>query len=185
MTEIINRTITEFDGVRPTAFTFGVQKLPNVSFFCQSASLPPMQLGTANFDTPLINIPVAGDKLVFDSLTIKFQIQENFQNYLELYNWMVILGFPQDRAQYGERNVRARTRADVERPPVRKSDIEDYSDATLTVYSSDNNPVISWRFIDCFPVRLEAIEFDTTDKTGDIMIGQATFAYRQYEPAVV
>lgn len=185
MTEIINRTITEFDGLRPTAFTFGVQKLPNVSFFVQSASLPPMGLGIANFDTPLVNIPLTGDKLTFDTLTIRFQIQENFQNYLELYNWMVILGFPQDRAQFGEKNPRARTRPDVSRPPLRKNDLEDYSDATLTVFSSDNNPVISWRFIDCFPIRLEALEFDSTERSGDIMIGQATFAYRQYEPAVV
>jgi hypothetical protein len=180
----INRSITELNGLRPTAFTFAVQMLPSVSFFCQSASIPTMALGSAILPTPLVDIPTPGDKLTFGELTIKFQIQENFANYMELFSWMVTLGFPQDNAQFATKNIYARSRGDS-RPAVRKSDIEDYSDATLTVYTADNNPVAEFRFADCFPIRLEGLDFSSTNESGEYMIGTATFVYRQFTPVIL
>ena len=48
---------TTYDYLRPNAFRFVVKDLPHVSYACQSANLPSIQLGFAVQPTPFIDIP--------------------------------------------------------------------------------------------------------------------------------
>ena len=89
----------ELDYMRPNAFKFMIHNLPNVSYFCQAANIPEINLPPADQATPLVDIPHPGDKLQFGSLMIRFLIQENMLNYKELYDWLIGLGFPEDRKQ--------------------------------------------------------------------------------------
>ena len=54
-----------YDYLRPNAFRFGVKDIPNVSFTCQSANIPDIQLGYAVQPTPFVDIPTIGDKINF------------------------------------------------------------------------------------------------------------------------
>ena len=95
-----NRQPTDLDYLKPNGFKFTVNTLPNVSYFCQSANIPSLSIGFVDYQNPLISIPFPGEKLYFSDLTIKFLIQENMENYVELYNWLVGLGAPEDKSQY-------------------------------------------------------------------------------------
>jgi hypothetical protein len=82
------------DYLRPNAFRFSIKDLPGVSFTCQSANIPDLQLGFATQPTPFTDVPLVGDKLNFGEFTVRFLISEDMSNYLEMYRWLVALGFP-------------------------------------------------------------------------------------------
>ena len=175
------------DFLRPNGFYFLVQNLPQVTYFCQAANIPGINLGFAVQPTPFINIPKPGEKIDFGELTIKFLIQETMANYIELYNWIIALGFPENHNQFQSRFGGASTitpEGNVSptgsRPGTRASDAAEYSDATLIALDSNYNPVVEFTFKDCFPVGLTGIEFDVSTGDTQYFAAQAVFRYRMF-----
>lgn len=164
--------------LKPNSFKFMIHRLPNVEYFCQSANIPKLTLGSARQPTPFVDIPHVGDKLEFDSLNLTFMIDETMNNYIELYNWMVGIGFPKSHSQFA---------ALVNNPSTKFSGSEVmlesnvYSDASLFVLDSNNNPVVEVRFYDLFPSSVEGLDFDLRIPTVDYFTGIATFSYKLYE----
>ena len=161
--------------LKPNGFRFQIHALPNVSFFCSSANIPDMTLGTATVPTPLIDLHEPGEKIVFGELSIRFLIQENMQNFKEIYDWLVGLGFPEDHEQYAD--------FDASRKVITKNKNfnGNFSDATLFILDSNSNPNISILFQDAYPVALGGLEFEVSSGNTDYFIGIATFRYRQYK----
>ena len=60
-----------------------------------------------------------------------------------------------------------------------------YSDATLTVMSSLNNPILRVKFFNCFPITLSDIIFDSAQSADDIISADGVFMfdYFNFEPA--
>ena len=56
-----------------------------------------------------------------------------------------------------------------------------YSDGTLTILDSSNNPSNNIIFKDLFPISVEALDFDITSSAVEFFIGIATFKYRTFE----
>ena len=73
----INRQPTKLDYSSPTQFKFNIVQLPKVEYFTTEVNLPGITLGDAIFPTPFTDIPVMGDKITFDNLTVGF-IKINF-----------------------------------------------------------------------------------------------------------
>ena len=76
----------------PLGFRFIVDKLPNVNYFCQSAGPPAVALTELSLPNPLLNLPFAGTKLDYSPFDIRFRVDEDMKNYLEIYDWLVGLG---------------------------------------------------------------------------------------------
>ena len=171
--------------LRPNAFRFSIKNLPSVAFTCQSANLPSLSLGFTSQPTPFLDIPHVGDKNVFGDFTIRFLITEDMSNYIELYEWLVALGFPTDYNQYrnftGERLNRFPFVKDASGAPISVA----YSDATLTILDSNNVPKTNINFKDVFPVSVEALDFDITSSSVDYFVGIASFKYKQFEIEVL
>lgn len=166
---------TTLNYLKPNGFQFNIDTLPNVSFFCQAASIPNMSLTTAYVPSPLVDFTVPGTNITYDELTVKFIVQENFQNYIELHDWMVGLGFPEERGQYKQfKQARGGTEKGF-------SSSGDYSDATLVVLDSDLNPSMEIKFMDCYPIALQGLEFDISDGNATYLTAQATFKYTLYK----
>ena len=53
-----------------------------------------MTLGVAEQPTYLKDIPVPGDKIEFQDFTLRFIVDENLENYMEMQKWIRGLGFP-------------------------------------------------------------------------------------------
>ena len=172
---------TVYNFLRPNAFKFVIKDLPHVAYTCQSANLPSVQNGFAVQPTPFVDLPRIGDKLNYSEFNIRFLISEDMVNYIELLEWLIALGFPNDYGQYsgfvGERLNRFPFTSTV------NGDTEPaaYSDGTLTILDSSNNPKTNIIFKDLFPIAVEALDFDITSASVEFFIGIATFKYRTFE----
>ena len=185
----IDRQPTKLDYASPTQFKFGINQLPKVEFFTVGANIPAINLGDAMFPTPFKDIPVMGDKLTYDNLSITFIVDEFLENYQSIHEWMTAIGFPKNRKQFSD------FRANVSNAPIStqgtSQDIGDvqpvtgvnalFSDATLTILSNKNNPILNVFFRDLYPVVLGALEYTQTATDVEYMTSTVDFAYQIYE----
>lgn len=176
-----NSLPTTYDYLRPNAFRFSVKDIPNVSFTCQSANLPQLALGFASQPTPFTDIPRIGDKLEFGEFTIRFLISEDMSNYLELYNWLVALGFPKDYTQFDALIKNRPSRFPFKVNQRGESEVLAYSDATLTILDSTNTPKVNIIYKDIFPISLEGLDFDIASAGVEYFTAIASFKYTLFE----
>ena len=185
----LSRQPTKLDYASPTQFKFSINQLPKVEFFTVSANIPDLTLADVVIPTPFKPIPVLGQNLTYGNLNITFIVDEFFENYRELHEWLTGIGFPKDRKQFSEFRSNTANRGTASPTPVAdvgkvgKSipDASMFSDATLTILSNKNNPIVEVRFANMYPVSLGALEF--TQQAGDVeyLTVQADFTYQIYE----
>ena len=77
---------TNLNQLNVVSFETNFLRMPSVSYFCQRVNIPGITLSNTIQSTPFANIPIEGDILEFEDLTIGFIVDEDMQNYLELYN---------------------------------------------------------------------------------------------------
>ena len=177
----------KLDYASPTQFKFGIHQLPKVEFFTLSANVPGITAGVVTRATPFKDIPLVGDKLTYENLSITFQIDEYLENYVSLHNWMKGIGFPTDRQEFRTyRDVTSNTPAGGKEPSIdlvgsATPDRALYSDAYLMVLSNKNNPIVEVNFQNVFPVSLGALEFTQSVTDIEYMTATAEFAYQIYE----
>lgn len=171
--------VTNF--LRPNAFRFVIKEIPKVAYTCQSANLPAVQLGFTQQPTPFIDIPRVGDKLTYNELAIRFLISEDMTNYLEIFDWLVAIGFPNDYTQISRFSGERLSRFPFVRNRHDQIEAMLYSDATLTILDSNNIPKTNIIFKDLFPMSIEALDFDITSASVDYFVGAASFKYKTFE----
>ena len=187
---MLSRQPTELDYADPSKFLFKCNKLPKVEFFTTQVNLPGVNLGDVVIPTPFKELPVQGHTLTFENLQLQFMVDEKLENYIELHQWLVGIGFPKSRNQFSSfrtRNANAFPGDPVVNTGSATTDNnavgvqQMYSDATLTITSSKNNPTVEVRFSDIYPVSLSALQFD--QQVGDTTYLTATvdFSYTLYE----
>ena len=99
-TSPLNRQPTKLDYTSPTQFRFIINQLPKVEYFTVAGNIPGLTLDEIDLGTPLKNIPLMGNKLTYEDLTITFIVDEDLQNYIEMHTWLTSIGFPKDRSQF-------------------------------------------------------------------------------------
>ena len=156
----------------PLGFNFSIKKLPNTNYFVQSCNVPTVQMGDAVLATPFVNIPTIGDRIAYAEFQLAFKVDEDMKNYIELYDWMLQLGFPEDFAQ--SKNIYEKQRQ------VDFMADGPYSDATLTILNSAMNPNVEVIFEDAYPIALSDLQFSTTAGSVDYIECQATFRYKLF-----
>ena len=185
----VARQPTKLDYASPTQFKFTINQLPKVEFFTVSANIPDITLSDVVIPTPFKPIPVLGQNLTYGNLSITFIVDEFLENYRELHEWLTGIGFPKDRKQFSEFRSNTANRGTASATPVQDvgkvgksvSDSAMFSDATLTVLSNKNNPIVEVRFSSMYPVSLGALEFSQQASDVEYMTVQADFTYQLYE----
>ena len=163
----------------PVGFKLVLTKTPKVDFLCQSANIPQISMGTAIQPSYLKDIPVPGDKVLYDDLTVSFLVDEKMENYLAIHKWITGLGYPESQGQYDQlRKDDNRTNRGV----VDKGDPRyfEFSDATLQVLNSNYKPSVLINFKDAFPTSLSTLDFDVTTRDYNYFTAQVTFKYTIY-----
>ena len=169
----------ELDYLRPNGFKFQIHNIPNVSYFCQAANIPEINLPNAIQPNPLVDIPHPREILEFGQLIIRFLIQEDMANYKELYDWLIGLGFPESHKQYKEYGKTQEYRfPDID--STKQQSLAQYSDATLFLLDSNNNPITQIMFRDLFPISLQGLDFEISSGNTDYMVGIGIFRYKDY-----
>ena len=188
----IQRQPTKLDYASPTQFKFGIHQLPKVEFFTTTATVPAIALSDVIIPTPFKSIPMQGDQLTFDNLTVNFIVDEFLENYLSLHEWMTAIGFPKNRKQFSDfKTNTSNTPATVRSGASTSTDIGDvqkpspnnalFSDATLTILSNKNNPIVNVLFRDLYPVAMSALEYDQAATDVEYLSASVDFAYQIYE----
>jgi len=168
----LNRTPDSIDLLQPSKFILTFNRLPAVQYFCQEANVPGVSVGNAEFNTPLVDVPIVGNKLSYNEFTVRFMIDEKINSWNQLYNWMLAIASPknlEDRATYNQLQNQNTVKPSL------------YSDANLTIMSALNNPLIRVNFQRMFPVSLTDINFDTQQSADTILTATATFRYLYFE----
>jgi hypothetical protein len=143
--------------------------------------IPGINLGFALQPTYLKDIPVPGDKMSYEDFTLRFLIDENLENYLEVHKWMRGLGYPADIAEFA--NLKREDQYIQDESG--RSPYNEYSDATLLIYNSSFNVIAKVNFKDVFPVGLSAVNFDATKEDIEYATATATFKYSIYDIEVM
>ena len=153
-----------------------MQRCPKVSFFSNTAQIPGIDLGVTIQPNYLNDIPRPGDKIDFSDFTLRFLIDEDLKNYMQLQNWMRGLGFPENLAEIYRELAKAQE--------VYEGEMEGeqllYSDGTLQVLNSTSNPQFLVKFSGMFPTSLSTLDFDATPTDIEYFTAEATFKYTMY-----
>jgi hypothetical protein len=150
---------TNLNQLNVVSFETNFLRMPNVSYFCQRVSIPSITLSNTIQATPYSSIPIEGDVLEFEDLSLSFIVDEDMQNYLELYNWLQSLGFPDRYAQFDNETLAIK------------------SDMNIIIHTNKSNPNYSIGFKDVFPTSLGTIAFDTNATTLDPIVVDVIFKY--------
>jgi hypothetical protein len=159
----------------PTGFKFTLKRSPRVAFFCNQANIPELNLGLANQATWLKDLDVPGDKIIFGDLNLRFLVDENLENYMEIQNWIRGLGYPESMQEFRDLESEATVPSNF---PNSGDDI--YSDGTLQVLSSNLVAKFNVNFKDLFPYSLSTIVFDATDTDIQYFTADVSFKYTIY-----
>ena len=166
---VIDNTPTNKNFLSPLNFKFQIKKAPHVNFFIQKVNIPSIALPNPVATNPFVNIPYPGEHLRYGDLEISFKVDEDLQNYLEIHNWLVSLGKPENFDQYKQiQNIDQVTGNGI------------YSDIALYVLASTKMPNYEITFIDAFPTALSDISFNSVDNDVNFIQASATFKYTYY-----
>ena len=159
----------------PVGFKFALKRSPKVAFFCNEANIPSMDLGVAVQPSYLKDIPTPGDKIQFGDLNLRFLVDEDLGNFMEIQNWIRGLGFPDTLQEFNELE-----KASVLGENFGQSGDNIYSDGTLQILSSNLVPRFNVIFNDLFPTNLSTVTFDATDTDIQYFTADVTFKYTIY-----
>lgn len=134
------------------------QRYPNAQFSVQTASIPEISVEAAAFATPQGNIDISGDKVEFSPFSCTFLVDEQLENYYEIYEWLVGLVVEADG------------------PAVRKT-----RDISLMVLNSHNNVSREIQFTDAYPTSLSTLDFDAKNTSIEYLVGDVTFNYSYFK----
>ena len=154
----------------PLGFRFGLQRAPHLTYFCQGATMPTVTLGEAPLMTPVLQRFEPTNVIDYQPLQIRFRVDEDLQNYIELYDWMKGIA-PMDLE---DRRVYENTAAGNPAKGI-------VTDAFLMILSSNMNPHTRIDFYDTFPQTLAPLTFDTTQMDIEYLECDVTFRYRNFE----
>lgn len=169
---------TEFDKqinnrnfLSPVGFKFTLAKEPKVSFFCNSARIPDITLGTAIQPSYLKDVDVPGDKIEYGDFQLRFLVDENLVNYMAIHNWIVGLGYPDSTESFRNLTTNESGTRDL---------LEQFSDGSLHILNSNYRDVAIVKFKDLFPVSLSSLNFEASDTDVNYFTADVIFKYTLY-----
>lgn len=145
----------------PVSFVVSVERLPNVEFFTQKATIPGLSMTPTTQPTPLKTLYNIPDRLEYQELDLSFIIDEGMNNYNEILTWMEGLGTPDSLDQYKN---------------LKESKHSDRSDITIIIQNSSRNPNIRFTFKECFPINLGSVNLDVTSQ--DVFYPECNVTFR-------
>ena len=170
-----SRQIENRNFLSPNGFRFSLRRCPQAAFFCNQANIPDMTLGVTEQATYLKNIPVPGDKIEFGDLNLRFLVDEDLGNYMEIQKWIRGLGFPESLDEF----EKLESQAEIFGRYTQDQD-NIYSDGTLSILSSNLIPKFQIFFRDLFPYSLSTMTFDATQTDQEYFTADVSFKYTIY-----
>ena len=171
MATAFDKQINNRNFLSPVGFKFTLAKEPKVSFFCNSARIPDITLGTAVQPSYLKDVDVPGDKIEYGDFQLRFLVDENLVNYMAIHNWLVGLGYPDSTESFKNLTTNESGTRDL---------LEQFSDGSLHILNSNYRDVAIVKFKDLFPVSLSSLNFEASDTDVNYFTADVIFKYTLY-----
>lgn len=149
-----------------TKASFDIAGVNSFSTNVQTFTIPSIYGYVAEHMTPMAAAPLPGNKAVMGYMDISFLVTENLKSYLEIYQWM--------------RGIYA-----FERTEEYKNKKLYLEQATLTTYTSANNPYMRISLVDCFPVKIDELTFNTQAAEAEPMKCKVSFAFLRFDISLI
>lgn len=142
-------------------FDIKVSRLPHVEFFTQKLLIPGVTANPVETSTPLRSFYSVSDRLRFADFDLTFIVDENMENYIEIFEWLKSINSPDNFGQHASLNA---------------SEEGLVSDISLIILNSHKNPNIKFTFQNTFPIGLTPISLDMTSQ--NVAYAEATVTMR-------
>lgn len=170
---IINKSI-----LNKNNFKLLIDKLPTVEYFVQSVSIPGLSFTEVEQGAGIgLNAFFPGDKVSFDNLEVTFLVDEDLENFKEVYDWINAIVPIHDPADFKSLTGSQSTKgvfAGI------NNDLNQYSQITLVTNTNKNIPNKYFRFYDCFPTALSGMELKSGE-SGEAVTCTVTFRFTYYD----
>ena len=146
-------------------FRLLIDKIPNVEYYVKSVNLPGMTFTEAVQPAGIgVDVYFPGDKVEFEQLEVTFLVDEDLENFKEIYDWMgTIIPFRNPDKYTGYTDP-----------------LGQFTDITLVITTNKNIPVKYIKFRDCIPTSLQGVGFESGGET-DTITCNARFRFAYYE----
>lgn len=147
-----------------TSFRVLIPRLPKMTYFVQTVSIPSVILGSLDVPAfkglPKQEAPSFLD--ISDQIIINFTIDENMENWQEIYDWMnKIVPSNENNGSVNDKRER-------------------FSEIIVLVYNSAKTLKKKITFHDCFPVNLSSFEFNSASTEIDPIVVTTNFEYSHF-----
>ena len=141
----LNRIPQNTNYLQATKFLLTFSRINNTQYFCQEVNIPGVSLGTVDRVTPFLDMYSPGTKLTYEPLSVEFLLDESLQGWKNLYDWFLTMADPDGfEKRDGSRELQTQ---------------KHFSDATLSILSGLNNPIIRIQYKNVFPLSISDIKF--------------------------
>lgn len=157
------RQLTTPNYLSPTNFRVIIPRLPKMTHFIQSVSIP--SIAITSMDMPFKGFPrtsIPSSLDISDQVVINYIIDENMENWQELYDWMTSIT-PSSENEGG----------------VTVSDL--YSEIIVLVYTSAKKLKKKITYTRAYPVNLMSFEFNSANADIDPILISCNFAFKTME----
>ena len=103
------------------------------------------------------------------------KLDEKLENYIQLYDWITSLGYPESLSQFSELQTDNRFFKD------KQDGFQERSDGTLIILNSNFQEAGKIKFRDLFPTELTGIPFDATIEQQQYYTATAIFKYTMFD----
>tara|TARA_B110000438_G_scaffold300622_1_gene353460 strand:+ start:8059 stop:8595 length:537 start_codon:yes stop_codon:yes gene_type:complete len=145
-------------------FRLLIDKVPTVEYYVQGVNIPGV-----SFDEVVQPAGVGvdgyfpGDKVSFDTLNVTFLVDEDLENYKEMYDWMSEIVPIANSDKYGE--LTGSTKNTLSVANQSGDALKAQSMITLVTNTNKNLPNRYFRFYDAFPIALGGLELLSGSET--------------------
>lgn len=128
-------------------FRMQIKKIPDVEYFLTSTVLPGVDCQPIDVPNPVAHLYVAGLKLQYSSFRAEFLVNENLSNYMSVYRWIRSFAIPNDKSTSGQKDI-----------------YNAYTDISLNVLDNESNYLYTINLVNCFPIGLSPVKYDSQDQ---------------------
>lgn len=125
---------------RGNRFELTIPEAPIVAALAQDFLIPALTVNPAEVPNQFVDYALPGEKIVYGEIDVGFIVDDNFDAYVEIHNWM--------RKMCGAYQQQAEERLML------------HCDVTMILLNNNHNPVRRMIFHDCWPTSLGAASYD-------------------------
>lgn len=142
---------------RTTNFLFTIGDKRELTLAVQSSNINDLTMGFASFPSRPKDLKIPSNKMENSPLTIDFVVSEDYNEWIEIYKWM----------------LRCKNSNDAH--------LSQTETCSLMTLDSQNRPSVEFIYGDTSPIELGNIQFAVNTDDSPIVIGTATFQFNTFK----